>query len=343
VSSRGKIALAFAAFGLVHLVVLFGGFFAPHGYATQNREFPFAPPSRIRFVDDQGSWHLRPWVYSLAPAPNSDFGYREDRTARYPIRFLVRGDAYRILGSKSFDLHLFGVDRRAQLFLGGTDSLGRDVFSRVLVGGRLSLIAGLLATVVALMVGLAVGLIAGFYGGWRDEVLMRGTELFLALPWLYFLLGIRAFMPLRVSAAQAFFVVVLVIGLVGWARPARLVRNLVASLRETEFFLAARSAGAANGRLMRNQVLPHVASPLLTHGALLVPQFIMAEVTLSFLGLGVGEPLPSWGSMLADLQSYHVLVSYWWILLPAFPLVFASFGYYAFAGWIRASGRLRAR
>ncbi|MEE8368308.1 MAG: ABC transporter permease [Thermoanaerobaculia bacterium] len=337
---RSRVSVAVGVWGVIHGLVLLGGLLAPYGFATQHRDFPFAPPSRIHFVDSQGGWHPRPWVYRLVPDKNAGFGYREDQSEKFPIRFLVRGDPYKILGWSSFETHLVGVDRPAKLFLAGTDSLGRDVFSRILIGGQLSVMAGLLATVVALGIGLAVGMVAGFYGGWRDAALMRGAELFLALPWLYLLLGLRAFMPLRVSTIQSFFLVVLVIGIVGWARPAQLVRNLVATLREREFFVAARSTGSANARLIRSHVLPHVTSPILTQGALLVPRYIMAEVTLSFFGLGVGEPFPSWGNMLADLQNYHVLVSYWWMLLPGIPLVIVSLGYYGFASWIRVGGKL---
>ena len=339
---RSRVSLALGVLGVFHGLVLLGGLLAPYGFATQHRDFPFAPPSRIHFVDSQGAWHLRPWVYRLVSASDAESGYREDRGEKFPIRLLVRGDSYHILGWLTLDTHLVGVDQPGVLFLGGTDSLGRDVFSRILIGGQLSVMAGLLATFMALGIGLGVGMVAGFYGGWRDAALMRGAELFLALPWLYLLLGVRAFMPLRVSTIQAFFLVVLVVGSVGWARPARLVRNLVATLREQDFFVAARSTGSTNARLARNHVLPHVTSPIFTQGALLVPRYIMAEVTLSFFGLGVGEPFPSWGNMLADLQNYHVLVSYWWMLLPAVPLVMVSLGYYAFAGWIRASGKLPA-
>ena len=337
---RSRVSLALGILGLFHALVLLGGLFAPYDYATQHRDFPFAPPSRIHFVDAQGGWHLRPWIYRLVQDEGTEFGYREDKSQKFPIRFLVRGDSYEILGWSTFDTHLFGVDRPAKLFLTGTDSLGRDIFTRILVGGQLSVLAGLVATLIALGVGLAVGLVAGFFGGWQDAVLMRGAELFLALPWLYFLLGIRAFMPLQVSTIQAFSLVVVVIGLIGWARPARLVRNLVSTLRERDFFVAARSTGTTNARLLRRHILPHVTPPILTHGALLVPQYIMAEVTLSFFGLGVGEPFPSWGNMLADLQNYHVLVSYWWMLLPGVPLVMVSLGYYGFASWLRAGGKL---
>jgi peptide/nickel transport system permease protein len=213
----------------------------------------------------------------------------------------------------------------------GTDGLGRDQLSRLLTGGQLSLGAGLLATALSLIVGTAFGVAAGFFGKWTDETVMRLTDLFLALPWLYLLLAVRAFLPLSIKPMQAFLLVVAVIGLVGWARPARLVRGVVLSARERRFVTAARGFGAGRWYLMKRHILPQVGYLLLIQAAVLIPQYILAEVTLSFLGLGVSEPEASWGNMLANLQQYHVLVSYWWMYLPALLLVPVSLGFFLLA------------
>jgi peptide/nickel transport system permease protein len=166
-----------------------------------------------------------------------------------------------------------------------------------------------------------VGAIAGFYGGWIDEALMRGGELFLALPWLYLLFAVRAALPLHISEWQVFLLLVAVIGLIGWARPARLIRGVVLSAKERHFVLAARGFGASDAYLLRQHVLPQTGGVALTQLALLIPQYVLAEVTLTFLGLGVGEPMPSWGSLLSSLQQYYVLSSYWWMVLPVLLLV----------------------
>src|ERR1700692_1842461 len=161
--------------------------------------------------------------------------------------------------------------------------------------------------------------------------LWAGTELFLSLPWLYCLLGIRAFLPLHLSALYTFFLLIGVIGLIGWARPARLVRGLVLSSRNRNYVLSARGFGASDFYLMRRHIFPDVYGILLTQASLLVPRYIAAEVTLSFFGLGVNEPVPSWGNMLSTLQQYSVLISYGWLLAPVAALVGSSVIYSSLA------------
>jgi peptide/nickel transport system permease protein len=203
----------------------------------------------------------------------------------------------------------------------GTDGYGRDQFSRFLYGGQISLLAGLLAAALSVSLGIVVGGLAGFYGGWIDEILMRGGELFLALPWLYLLFAVRAVLPLHIAGWQVFLLLVSVMGLIGWTRPARLIRGVVLSAKERNFVVAARAFGASDGYLLWRHVLPQTSGVVLTQMTLLIPQFVLAEVTLSFLGLGVSEPMPSWGTLLSSLQQYYVLSSYWWMFLPALLLI----------------------
>jgi peptide/nickel transport system permease protein len=181
---------------------------------------------------------------------------------------------------------------------------------------------------VSLALAVALGGISGFYGGWLDNVIMRLGELFLALPWLYLLLAVRAFLPLHINPTQTFLLLVLVIGLIGWARPARLIRGVALSARERHYVLAARGFGASDLYLLRRHVLPETYGVLLTQAALLIPQYILAEITLSFLGLGVDEPVPSWGNMLASLQNYSVLTSYLWMFIPGLVLILVFLLYY---------------
>ena len=255
----------------------------------------------------------------------------EDRSRSYPVRFFVRGARYRIAGLVESDWHLFGTDSPTPLFLFGSDDFGRDVFSRLLFGGQISLFAGLLGAASTLTLAVAIGGAAGYYGGWVDELSMRAAELFLALPWLYLLFAVRMALPLDLDPAQAFLLVLVVIGVVGWARPARLIRGLVLSARARDYVAAARCLGASDSYLLRRHVLPQIFGILLTQAALLAPQYILAEVTLSFFGLGVGEPVPSWGNMLAGLQRYHVVASYWWMFLPGLVMVPVFWLYYSLA------------
>jgi peptide/nickel transport system permease protein len=209
-----------------------------------------------------------------------------------------------------------GIDSPGRINLLGTDGFGRDVFSRTLLGGQISLLSGLLATAVTISVGSLIGGLAGFYGGWVDEVLMRGADLFLSLPWLYLLLALRAFLPLQIEPQEAFLLLVVVIGFVGWARPGRLIRGVILSAKERKFVLAARGFGAGDFYILRRHVLPQASGVILTQAVLLVPQYVLAEITLSFLGLGIGEPVPTWGNMLTAVTQVHVLQSYWWMIAP---------------------------
>jgi peptide/nickel transport system permease protein len=312
----------------LHLLVIFPGFFAPYDYSAQDRELPFAPPSRLHFVDASGHFHARPFVYSWKIGAQNASPYQEDRSQGYAIRLLASGAPYIVVGRWTSRVHLFGVEGPGQIFLFGTDDFGRDEFSRVLYGGRISLFAGLFGATVALLAGGFVGVIAGYCGKWIDVVAMRLVELFLALPWLYLLFAVRALLPLRIKTTDAFLLLVGLVGLVGWARPARLIRGIILSAKERNFVMAARAMGASDTHILRKHVLPQTYGTILTMAALLVPQFILAEVTLSFLGLGVGEPMPSWGNLLAELQKYSVLTSYWWMYLPAAALVLLFLSYH---------------
>jgi peptide/nickel transport system permease protein len=309
-----------------HVAVLLAGFFAPYGYATQNREMPYMPPSGLHLVDAQGKVHLRPFVYGWRD--DGSGALQLDSTQSYPVHFFVQGWPYNVGGLVHSRMHLFGVAEPGRVCLLGTDGFGRDQFSRFLYGGQVSLLAGLIAAALSVSLGVLVGALAGFCGGWIDETLMRCGELFLALPWLYLLFAVRAAMPLQITQWQVFLLLVSVLGLIGWARPARLVRGIVLSAKERNFVVAARGFGASNGYLIRRHVMPQASGVALTQVTLLIPQYVLAEVTLTFLGLGVSEPMPSWGSLLSALQQYYVLSSYWWMFLPAALLIPLFLAYY---------------
>jgi len=349
-TSRQRIYLALAFLGALHASVLFASFLAPYEAEAQDRELPFTPPTRPHFVDALGRFHLRPFIYACAPSSMPAEPCVEDRGQAFPIRFFVResspglemakanvvdqGSELRTGESRREHRRLLAVDHPARIFLLGSDGLGRDQFSRLLHGGQISLFAGMLAAALTLGLGLMLGAFAGFYGGWVDHLIMRSAELFLALPWLYLLFAVRAFLPLHLSAVQSFFLLIAVMGLVGWARPARLIRGVVLSARERDYVAAARGFGASDMHLLRRHVLPQAFGVVTTQAGILIPQFILAEVALSYLGLGVAEPVPSLGNLLAELQQYHVLASYWWMFLPGVALIPVFAGYYALANAI---------
>ena len=328
---RYKMWFALALLGIAHILVFFAGFFAPYSYSMQNRDLPYAPPMRLHFFDTQGRFHLRPFVYAFKEDSAGLGTYEVDQSREYPLHFFVRGSSYKVLDVFGSQTHLLGVEAPARLFLLGTDEYGRDQLTRFLYGGQVSLAAGLIAAGLSLLLGVIIGAFAGFYGGWIDEILMRSAELFLALPWLYLLFAVRAALPLHIAQWQIFLLLLGVCGVIGWARPARLIRGVVLSAKERNFVIAARTFGGSDFYLLRRHVLPQTYGIILTQAALLIPQFILAEVTLTFLGLGVGAPMASWGGLISSLQHYYVLASYWWMFVPALLLIPIFAAYYAIA------------
>lgn len=336
-----KPRIAIAVLILSHAVVLVAGFFAPYGFDTQNRNLAFAPPNRLHFLDAQRHLHLRPFVYRWLPQTGGSNDYQEDRSAAFPIRLFITGGPYKLLGIVPSRRHLFGVESDARVFLMGADEFGRDEFSRLIYAGRTSLFAGILATLISLFIGSALGGVAGYYGRWADDIIMRAVEVFLTVPWLYLLLFVRAFLPLRTNPATVFFLLIAVLGVLGWARPARLIRGVVLSARHRDYVLAAKGFGASDLYVLRTHLLPNASGVIVTQTALYIPQYILAEVTLSFFGLGVNEPAPSWGNMLAELRQYFVLESYWWMFAPAFALIVIFLAYHRlFLHYARATPQL---
>ena len=291
-----RIRISVAFLVLIHAAILAAGFLAPYPYDEHHREYPYQ----------------RPGTSVLGPPGEP-----------YEVSFFTGGK-------------LFHVKQPGYLFVLGTDSYGRDVLSRLLYGGRISLLTGLLATAISLSLGLILGTVAGFYGGWIDALVMRSSELLLALPWLYLLLGVRAALPLHISPLQAFFLLIAILGSVGWIRPARIVRGVVLSARERGFVSAARGFGASGFYLMRRHIMPLTAATIITQATILIPQYIVAEVTLSFLGLGVGEPVPSWGNMLSEARQYYSLMEHGWMLAPGVLLVPVLFGYLSIGDYLKA-------
>ncbi|MBI1766277.1 MAG: ABC transporter permease [Acidobacteria bacterium] len=320
--------------GLLALLIVgavFADFLAPYEPAEQHREYPFAPPSRWQFKDAQGRWRWPPRVTVSKLLDQTTRQYSEAASAVYPLKFWRRGAAYRWLGLLPSTTHLFTVEEPARVFVLGTDGLGRDVWTRVLHGARFSLLLAAAALLLALPLALIVGLVAGFYGGWLDFGLMRLAELFLALPALYLVIALRSALPLNLEPEQVFGALVLVIGFFGWAQLARLTRGLVLALRQQEYVTAALALGASDGWIMRRHLLPQLAGFTLTQAALAAPGYILAEVTLSYLGLGLPEPLPSWGNMLGGAQNVQTLTNYWWNLAPAVAVFITSLAFYLLA------------
>jgi peptide/nickel transport system permease protein len=311
-TERGATA-ALVALVALHLAALLADPLAPYAAAEQHRELSYAPPTRLHLVDAAGRWHVVPFVYAPEAADGAVAG---DRTRAWPLRLFPRSAPYRLAGVIQFDRRLFGVDQPAHVFLLGTDRYGRDVFSRLVLGARLSLFAGLIATLLALVLGVLVGGVAGFFGGWLDGALNWLTNVCLSLPWIYLLLTARSLLPLDIPPGRAFVATAVLIGVVGWARPAVLVRAVARAERSRDYVLAARSCGASPLRLLARHVLPQAAGVVVTQAALMAPRFVLAEITLSLLGLGVSEPAASWGTLAAAMIPPGQVLTHWWLGAP---------------------------
>jgi peptide/nickel transport system permease protein len=274
-------------------------------------DFVYAPPMRPRIVDT-GTLR-RPFIYPLRLESRLERRYVEDRSRPMPIRFFHRGALVAI-----------DADPAAPWFPLGADALGRDQLARVAWGARVSLGVALAAAAGALVIGALVGGLAGFSGGLVDDGLMRMADFILALPALYVALALRAAMPLVLTTSQVFWTLALVLALVGWPLAARGVRAVVAAERAREYAEAARALGASRTRLLLRHLLPAARGHLAVQATLLVPAFVLAEATLSYVGLGFGEPVPSWGAMLREAGRGSGLVEAPWLLAPAVAIVFAA-------------------
>lgn len=289
-------------------------FFSPYSPKQQFREHFHSPPQSIVFADGAGNWRLRPHVRSLERIDGRPTYRAGDQV--YPMRFFVKGWPYTILG-QTFETHLFGFDPGSPpFFLLGSDNLGRDLFSRILFGARFSLTVGLAAITLTIALGVTAGAVAGYFTGWSDSILMRLADLLLALPSLFLVLGIRAVFPRDLSLWELYWLIVLVFTLLGWATVARVVRGQVLSLKTREHVEAARALGASEWRILTRHILPFTRSYLKVQATLLVPTFILGEITLSFLGVGVQEPDASWGNLLSAANTVGTL-SRPWLLSPA--------------------------
>ena len=317
---RHKLGVAgLVVLSLVYLLVIFAPFFAPNDGMKHNPQFSLAPPTPIRFRSEDG-FSLRPFIYSMKRGRDPvtlELVYVEDETVKYPIYFFVRGSEYKILGFPS-DIHLFGIDKDAKAFFFpmGTDRFGRDMLARILLGGRVSLSAGLFGVFLSLIIGVAVGAVSGYYGGFIDSLIQRAIELLRSFPRIPLWLALSMVLPPQWSSVKVYFGIVTVLSLIGWTSVARVVRGQILGLREKDFVQSARALGAGDKRIIFRHILPNITSYLIVSTTLALPGMILGESTISFLGLGIKEPMTSWGLLLKDAQSLEALTLQPWLLIP---------------------------
>jgi len=301
--------------GILYFLAIFADFISPYPYDLQHRDTPYHPPTQIHFVDKNGNFSLRPFVYEYKLVDPIFKKYKINYQKKNYIYFFIDGEKHYLFGVIPTTKHLFGV-KEGKIFLLGADNLGRDIFSRLLYGARISLSIGIIGVLLSFTIGAIIGGISGYYGGRVDNILMRLSEIVMSFPGFYLMLALRAIFPIDLSSVEVYLLIVVILSFVGWAGQARVIRGMVLSIREQEFVVAAKSYGASSFRIITKHIIPNTYAYLLISATLAIPGYILGESALSLLGLGIQEPYASWGNMLSTARSITAISSYPWILSP---------------------------
>lgn len=302
---------------ILYLTVIFADFISPYSYDNEDRNFSYCPPAKIHWMTQEGklSW---PFVYAVYLTFDEYHQriYLEDKTKRFPLQLLGESDPYKFLGLVPSKVHFFGVTPPGRIYLWGADSRGRDLFSRIFHGGRISLSIGLIGVVISFCIGLLVGGVSGYYAGRIDNFLMRLCEMFMMVPGFYLMLALRSAVPDNFNSLQVYLSVVIILSFIGWAGLARIIRGMAISLREREYVLAAKTMGVSDFKIIISHILPHTMSYSIVAIMLSIPGYILGEAALSLIGLGIQDPVPSWGNLLSEAMGIVYVKFAPWILLP---------------------------
>jgi len=320
--------------GIFYGIAVLGEFLAPADPDATNERYKYVSPQGIHFREGNGQWHLRPGLFALTGTRNPEtlrLSYKEDPSQWQPLSLFVHGEPYKFWGIWPSDVHLFGIQTgigdKLPFYLLGTDRLGRDMLSRLIYGTRISLSIGLVSVFLSLVLGIVLGGLSGFYGGRVDTLIQRIIEFVRSLPTIPLWLGLAAALPPGWSPLQVYFIITLILSLVGWTGLARVVRGRFLALREEDFVLAARFSGASEGRIIFRHMVPSMLSHIIASLTLAIPGVILAETSLSFLGLGLRPPIVSWGVLLQEAQNIQTVAISPWLLSPALTVVLIVFSF----------------
>lgn len=320
---RHRLALVSGVFLLlIYGTLLITEFLAPYRLDTRNLDYIYAPPQDVRLFHD-GAF-VGPFVYGQTMTLDMTElrrVYTDDTSDVQRLRFLCRGEPYRFWGLFDADLHLVCPAEGGRFNLLGTDRLGRDVFSRILYGARISLTIGLLGTFVSFALGITIGGIAGYRGGWFDHAMQRTIEVIQSIPSIPLWMTLAAIIPLTWSPILVYLGITVILGMLDWAGQARAVRSKLFSLREEDYVLAAELMGARPARIIGRHLIPGFMSHLIASASLSVPAMILGETALTFLGLGLRPPVTSWGILLTEARGINIVALYPWLLWPMLPVV----------------------
>ena len=323
---RHKVALlSLIVLVIMYVIAAVPGFFAPYGADQRFKKYSYAPPSKIRWFAE-GEGFVGPYIYQLTTELNLDtfeVTYAPDiEEGRYPLGLFVKGtEPYKVLGLFESNVHLIGVKDQTEgsppLLLFGSDQIGRDVFSRTCYGAQISLTIGLVGVFMSFVMGIALGGLAGYVGGLFDAIILVIIDLLQTIPQLPLWMTLAAAVPREMPVVQRYFMMTVVLSFLGWTGLARVVRGRLLSMREEDFAMAAKGAGASNWRIVMHHLIPGFTSHLIVTITINIPAMILGEVSLGFLGLGMQKPALSWGVLLQDAQNIMAIANQPWMMIPA--------------------------